>query len=364
MNFDELCRQTKELATRGMSLDDILFADEIGDAYCALSTSGELNKDKLEAAFVEGRREFRIANGWICLWTNACETHDAFDTESIEEFEYDRKVVRRVLIDPHRKDFQCARYASGASVWEEDPREIAKRVQERIAKDNTKSEERRRVREEGLAWIRSMSDGDLDSTIDDFGFDGINVRGLVWNDIRAEQKRREEEKAAKEQAAEWERCRSVFVDGCTIVVPGHDAIKGTNPWTDPSITAADCVIYRNVHVVPHWEKKNDPHEAWVEDERHAFVGSFYHVAAFIQRGLFRVAKPDECLPPAAVMVRLRPTRLDHVVRVEAEGRVVWGMRERHSFTEIIVVDESGKLVRKRSIKEAAEKVVREKAGWR
>ena len=191
MNFDELCQRTNELAARGMSLDDILFTDEIGDAYCALSTSGELDKDKLETAFVEGRREHRVANGWIYLWTNAHETYDAFGTESIEEFEYDRKVVRKVLINPRHEDFQYARYVSGASVWGEDPREIAKRVQERITKDKAESEEKRRIREDGLAWIRPMSDDDLDSAIDDFGFDGIDERGLVWNDIRVEQKRRE-----------------------------------------------------------------------------------------------------------------------------------------------------------------------------
>lgn len=362
MNFDELCQRTRELAVSGMSLDDILFEDEIGDAYCTLSTSGELDKDKLEAAFVEGRREYRVANGWIYLWTNAYETYDAFDTESIEEFEYDRKVVRKVLVNPRHEDFQHARYASGASVWGEDPREIAKRVQERIAKDKAESEERRRIREEGLAWIRSMSDDDLDSAIDDLGFDGIYERGLVWNDIRAEQKRRGEEKAAKEQAAEWERCRSAFVDGCTIVDPGCDAERGKYG----PIPGTDCAIYRNVRVVPSYEKgrEDNAEDARVVDERNADAGSLWSIAGRIRGGSMRVAGPDECLPPTAVMDRLRPSRLDHIVRVEAEGRVVWGMRERCSFISIVVVDENGKLVRKTSIKETAEKAVREKMGWR
>ena len=362
MNFDELCQRTRELAVSGMSLDDILFEDEIGDVYCALSTEGVLDTDKLEAEFVEGRREFRIANGWICLWTNAYETYDAFDTESIDEFEYDRKVVRRVLVNPRHEDFQHARYASGASVWGEDPREIAKRVQERIAKDKAQDEERRRIREEGLAWIRSMSDDDLDSAIDDLGFDGIYERGLVWNDIRAEQERREEEKAAKERAAEWERCRSAFVDGCTIVDPGRGIPTITN--REITIGPSDAAVYRNVRVVPHWSAKDSVEDAIVEDERHAHVGSLWRVAKLLELGLLRIARSDECLPSAAVMDRLRPTRLDHIVRVECEGRVVWGMRERCSYTSIVVVDENGKLVRKRSIKEIAEKVVREKAGWR
>lgn len=361
MNFDELCRQTKELAKRGMSLDDILFADEIGDAYCALSTSGELDKDKLEAAFVEGRREYRVANGWICLWTNAHETYDAFDTESIEEFEYDRKVVRRVLVNPRHEDFQRARYASGANVWDEDPREIAKRVQERIAKDKAEFEEKRRVREEGLAWLRTVDVAKF--WTDENAFDiELHNRGLTWKDAREEEKRREEESEAKERAAEWERCRSAFVDGCTIVDPGRDAERGKYG----PIPGTDCAVYRNVRVIPSYEKgrEDNAEDARVVDERNADVGSLWSVAGRIQGGSMRVAGLDECLPPTAVMDRLRPSRLDHVVRVECEGRVVWGMRERCSYMSIIVVDEIGKLVRKRSIKEAAEKVVREKAGWR
>jgi hypothetical protein len=358
MNFAELCLRTKELASNGADWNRVLFDDAVHEAYCELSQTEEFDKEKLEAAFVEGRREHRISKGWIVCWTNAQADYDQFDTEELECFEWHHRPLRKVLMNPGNAVYQRSRYMSGASVWDEDPREIERRIQETIAKDKAEAAEKHRVREEGLSWLRSA---DLSKRTDEDLFDNeVRSRGLTWTDLRVEQKRRDEEQETAKRVAIWNECRAMFADGCTIVDPGRDSIKGTNPYTDPSIPASDAAVYRNVRVVPHWSAKNDAHEARVEDERHEFVGSLWRVAQYLKKGLLRIATDDEKLPPNAVLDRLKPSRLDHVFRFEAEGRVVWVGRERFSYWECIVLDEHGKLVRKKSIKEAAEKAFREK----
>jgi hypothetical protein len=357
MNFDELCRRTRELASTGADWNRVLFDDAIHEAYCELSKSGELDKEKLETAFVEGRREHRAANGWIVVWTNACVDYDQFDTEELECHEWHGRPLRKVLVNPGNLVYQRGRYLSGAAVWDENPREVERQIQEKIAKERAEDEERARIREAGLEWIRTA---DLSQRTDEDLFDNeLRSRGLTWSDLRKEQTRRVDEKAAANRAALWNECRSTFADGCTIVDPGRDAQRGTYG----PIPGSDCAVYRNVRVVPHWSAKDDVHEVRVEDERHEFVGSLACVAELLKKGLLRIASTDEQLPSAAVLVRLKPSRLDNVVRVECERRIVWAARERYSYSTIVVLDEQGKLVRKKSIKEAAEAAVKAKRDW-
>jgi hypothetical protein len=354
MNFYELCLRVKELASNGSEWLHVLHNDSVHEAYCELSQTEEFDKEKLESAFVEGRREHRISKGWIVCWTNSQADYDQFDTEELECHEWHHRQLRKMLMNPGNAVYQRSRYMSGASVWDEDPREIERRIQETIAKDKAEAAEKHRVREEGLSWLRSA---DLSKRTDEDLFDNeLRSRGLTWNDLRAEQKRRDEEQATAERVALWNECRAMFVDGCTIVDPGRDAQRQPS---EP-IPASDCAVYRNVRVVPHWSAKDDVHEARVEDERHEYAGSLWRVAQYLKKGLLRIATDDEMLPPNAVLDRLKPSRLDHVFRFEAEGRVVWVGRERFSYWECIVLDEHGKLVRKKSIKEAAEKAFREK----
>jgi hypothetical protein len=357
MNFDELCRRIRELAANGADWNCVLFNDTIHDAYCELSKSDELDKDKLESAFIEGRREYRISAGWIVVWTNARVDYDQFDTEELECHEWHGRPLRKVLVNPGNLVYQRSRYISGASYWDEDPREVERRIQEKIAKERAEDEERARIREAGLEWLRTA---DLSQRTDEDLFDNeLRSRGLTWSDLRKEQTRRVDEKAAAERSALWNECRAAFADGCTIVDPGRDAQRGTYG----PIPGSDCAVYRNVRVVPHWSEKNSIHDDRVEDERHEFVGSLARVAELLTKGLLRIASVDEQLPPAAVLDRLKPSRLDRVVRVECEGRVVWTAREKYSYSEIVVLDEAGKLVRKKSIKEAAEAAVLAKRDW-
>lgn len=359
MNFDELCERARHAAATGADWDRVIFRDDINDAYCELSRSGDLDKDKLELAFVEGRREFRKTTGWIVAWTSARADYDQFDTEELECVDWNGRVLRRVLISPGNAVFQRSRYMSGAFVWDEDPRETERRIRETIARDRADDDAKRIVREQGLSWLRSA---ELDLRTDEDLFDNeLRSRGLSWNDLRAEQKRREDEAATKERAAEWNRCRSMFADGCTIVDRGRDAVRGTYGV----IAGTDCAVYRNVRVVPHWSEKDSVGDAMVEDERHTNVGSLWLVADRLTKGEYRIAGVDEVLPPALVLDRVKPTRLTDVLRVETEGRVVWAVREKYSYSEILVMDERGHLVRKKSIKEAATIALRTKedARW-
>lgn len=359
MNLDDLCKRFRELAASGKDLDNILFDDSVHEVYCELCSLPEFNKDKLEAAFVEGRREHRITSGWIVVWTDARADYDQFGTEELDCFDWNGRTLRRVLVEPGNLVFQRSRYLSGAAYWDEDPRETERKIQETIAKERSEREEKERIRAAGLEWIQTVDEKNWHRNKDKFD-DELRLRGLNWNDVLHEQARRVVEQEAIERSKEWERCRSTFPDGCTIVDPGNDAYKAKFP--DQPYGPSDVEIYRNVRVVPHWSAKDSVHDARVEDERHNFVGSLWRVADRLNKGLLRIAKEDEKLPPNAVVDRLKPSRLDRLVRVECEGRVVWAGRERFSY-EIIVLDEQGRLVRKKSIREAVELALRKKEGY-
>lgn len=342
MKFDELCERARELASKGADWNRVLFDDAVNNAYSLLSRSGELDKDKLESAFVEGRREFRVSKNWVVVWTSATDEYDQFDTEELECCVWHNQPLRKVLVHPEHVVYHRSRYMSGASIWEEDPREIERKIHEKLALSRAEDEAKKQVREAGLSWIASV---DLNYSDED-AFDVVlRSHGLVWTDVRAEKKRRQDVQEAADRLVEWERCRATFANGCTIVDPGKDAQRGTYG----PIPGRDCAIYRNVRVVPHWKDNAD--EARVETDTGEFVGLLRRVADRLASGEYRVAAEGEQLLPAAVMKRLRRPRLDQIVRVEVEGRVVWVGRE--SYLEIVVLDERGRVVRKNSIVQAA-----------
>lgn len=363
MKLEELRDMARKAGADGIDYQTFLCDDFVCEAFLSLDESIRFASDtesKIEASFVEGRREFRqTGNGWIVAWTTAKAVYDQFGTEEIECHDWNGKTLRRVIMEPNNVVFQRSRYMSGAVVWDEDPREVERRIQETIAKDKAEAEERQRVREAGLVWLREIEDLDLEAANEDVFDEKIRARGLQWNDVRRDQNRRYEEAATAEHTAEWNRCRSMFVDGCTIVDPGRDAQRGQFGV----IPGSDCAVYRNVRVVPHWSAKDSVEDARVEDERHTDAGSLWFVAERLTKGEYRIATADEQLPPAAVLDRLKPSRLHDVLRVEAEGRIVWAGREYFLSSDVSVLDEHGKLVRKKSIREAAIRAFRAKDGF-
>ena len=358
MKLEELRTMSRKAGADGIDWQRFLHDDATGDAFESLDKAdifGTHTTANIEDAFAEGRREYRqTKGGWIVAWTTARADYDQFGTEEIECHDWNGRSLRKVIMEPNNAVFQRGRYLSGAAVWDEDPREVERKIRETIERDKAEAAEKQRIREIGLSWLRSA---DLSQRTDEDLFDNeLRSRGLSWNDLWTEQKRREEEAATAERATEWNRCRSMFADGCTIVAPGRDAVRGTYGVID----GTDCAIYRNVRVVPHWSAKDSVEDARVEDERHTDAGSLWFVADRLTKGEYRIATVDEHLPPALVLDRLKPSRLHNVLRVEVEGRVVWAMRVRFKYNEVIVLDERGKIVRKKSIVDAAKKAGAEK----
>lgn len=355
MNFDELCKRVRELATTGKDWNRVTSDESIGDAWETLFDTAEFDRQVIEAAFVEGRRVHRMANGWVIAWTDARCDYDQFDTEELECHEWHHRPLRKVLMNPSNAVYQRSRYSSGANVWDEDPREIERKIRETIDRENAEAEQRKLVREEGLSWLHTA---DLSQRTDEDLFDSeLRSRGLTWSDLRREQKRRDDEQEAAERLTEWNRCRSMFADGCTIVDRGRDAQR----YGKEIAHERSCNVYRNVRIVPRSDRPFDIKEARVEADGD-WVGFLWFVAERLTEGQYRVADANERFPPAAVMKTLAPLRLDRVHRIETEGRTVYAMRERYDYSTIMVVDEKGRVVRKRSIKETAERVVRENEG--
>lgn len=368
MTVDEICEMARAAGQTGQSYQDFLHNDKIGDAFGQLSDSDMTDPtttERVEAAYAQGRQAFRLSGGWVVVWTSAAADYDQFGTEELECTEWNGKRLRKVLVDPDRHDYQRSRYMSGAWCWDEDPRETERKIREKIAAENAELKAKKRTREEGLSWLRSVDESLLGPMQEGDFHDELASRGLDWRDARNEESRRYEERAKRARANEWNRCRATFADGCTIVDPGRDPIKGTNPYTDPSIPASNCAVYRNVRVVPHWDKDkaNDVHEARIEGDGGSYAGSLWRVAELLGKDLLRVAKDDEHLPPAAVLGRLKPHRLDDLVRVEVDGRIAWAIRTWLFSSNIVVVDEAGKIVRKKSIVEAATKAIVAKHGY-
>lgn len=149
----------------------------------------------IEASFVEGRREYRqTKGGWIVAWTTARAEYDQFGTEEVECCDWNGRSLRKVLMSPGNEVYQRSRYMSGSAVWDEDPSETERKIRETIDRENVEAEERKRVREEGLLWLRDVVVNlDLEAENEDAFDIKLRARGLVWNDVRAEQKRRSEE---------------------------------------------------------------------------------------------------------------------------------------------------------------------------
>ena len=352
--------QSFPFGVKGGTYDDFSHDDAVGEAFMALDELNILDRsttETIEAAFHEGLCAFRLVSGWPTTWTTASESYDysGLGTTTLESCEWKGKTLRKVIMHPTHAAYQCGRYSSGINfVGDEDPRIVDARIQAQIDRENAEREASAQRRIAGLGWLKT-ADIEPSSCPNLEGV--LYQKGLTWRDRDLEETRRHDEKEAAERGTLWGKCRAAFVDGVTMVDPGRDAQRGIGGI----IPGTDCAIYRNVVVVPHWQAR-DADETIVEDERHTVVGSLHRVAERLQKGELRLARPDEMLPPASVMDRLKPSRLESIKRFEIDDHIVWVGRQSFSL-DISVLNDKGHIVRKQSIVQAARAALLKSEGW-
>ncbi len=354
--LDALFQLARSVGAAGKAYTDLTFSDEFVTAYEAVESTGDgvdrATREGVESAYLAGRREWRLAGGWKSAWTTAPADYDGFGTESVEgPFEWEGRPLRRVLIDPSYFNWQTGRYGSGGhGDWDEDPRVTEARIKETLAREQAEREARERRRADGLVWIRTADINGDDDAADELA----RANGLAWEDVRAERRRRRDEKTATERAAKWAACRATFKDGDTLIdngVPGHRNHYG---W----VSGIESRAHVQCKVKPHYSCEDDAELAVVyEGDGPSTVGTLSDVAAMFASGRMRVAGPEDVIPPRAVTDRLRVSWKD-VLRVDVNGRVVWIGRQ-FASSETLVLDDDGHIVRAKKLVDAAESIRRE-----
>jgi len=297
--------------------------------------------DAIEAAFCEGRRELRAATWRVC-WTTAPADYDTNDVEPLETSAdtWHGKTLRKVAIDPEGYVYQTSRYGSGLHpVWDEDPRVEEARIQARVAAERIDREAREAKRAAGLVWLQTATEDELED------FDTFEARGVRYDDVRAEKKRRAACAADKARADEWARCLAAIPEGATLIDAGKPGKRGIYGW----LPGRDPHVYYSVRIVRGWPDEADHANVMGEGDDNA--GSASLVADYLTSGRLRVAAPGE-VPPRAVVARIGHDRVKEIRRVEVEGRVVWVGRPLFAG-EAIVLDEHGHLVRAKKVVAAA-----------
>jgi len=329
----------------GRSWMDLAADPDLG-AYCEAHIE-TFDTAAIETAWTAGRRERRTAGGWVTLWTTAPADYDSFQTETLEACgSWRGRELRRVLVDPRYVTYHRDRYASGLyGSWTEDPRlaeiEVAAR-RERLRLDD---ERRAARRVEGLAWLAAATDDELDAAID---ADEVESRGLTYAELRAEILRREAAAAAAARAADWARCAAAVPMGAILVDDGVPAQRGI--WG--VIPGRPARIYYAVRIQPGSDWQGLADQAIVESSVDgAVVGSLAGVAARLADGSLRIAPADD-VPPEPVTRRIGHDRHREIMRVAVGDRVVWVGRPCFA-AEVLVLDERGRIVRARRLREMA-----------
>ncbi len=349
--LDALFQLARSVGAAGKKFTDLTFSDEYVSAVESVESEGRYDhgaREGVESAFCEGRREWRLAGGWKTAWTTASVDYDKFGTETVEgPFEWEGQQLRRVVIDPLNFSWQTARYPNG---WDEDPRVAEARIKETLAREQAEREARERRRADGLIWIRTADiDGD-----DDAADELARANGLAWEDVRAERRRRRDEKTAAERAAKWAECRAMFKDGDTLIDAGTEGYRGFYGW----VSGHESKAHIRCKVRPSYSCEDDAELAAVhEGDGPSTVGTLAAVAAMFASGRMRIAGPEDIIPPRAVTDRLRVSWKD-VLRVDVNGRVVWIGRG-YASSQQLVLDDDGHIVRAKKIVDAAEGVYRE-----
>ena len=348
MSREDLIALARAAGRRGVAWSD--WPDELTeeqiDEICRTHTSD------LEAAHLEGRREYLIADkGWHLVWTTAPEAYDTCGTFAVEgPFEWERRQLRRVAVDPGRAAYQIDRYASGCHYARaEDPREVDRRIREELSRARVEKAMRGFRAAAGAAWLASLSDEELENYDKNERDELLRGFGLTWEQHRHVLGMREDERKWRATAAKWARCRALVPDGATLIDEGTSGAHGTYGW----IPGRKKDAWRSIKVEPHYGYPDDADEARVVGEgpmlAGTYIGSLAHVAALIAKGEMRLARPDEHVPPRKVVERIRCT-WDEVLRVETGGRVVWVASR---FGEMFVLDDGAHHVRAKKVREEA-----------
>ena len=343
-----LADMAREAGRAGQSWSAWTGSDEVQAIVNSDSYAYELDSDKIESAYCEGRRDWRVASeGWRVAWTTAQADYDTGETEHVEDCgDYHGKKLRLVIIHPRNWVYQTSRYGSGLHpAWEKDPRAEDARVKAEQAERDARRAEYDAKRKAGLEWLATAPAPDV---VDDDNFDLWESKGLTYQDIRAERTRRQENVAATARDAEWSRCAALVSEGATIVDDGSPGMRGKYGW----IPGRPTHVWHKVYVVKGWQKDAGADQAEVRSEKLGdSPGSLLLVADYLTSGRLRIAGPEEKVPPSAVLERIGHEHLKAIRRVDVGGRVVWVGRR--TFGETMVLDENGRIVRAKKIVEAA-----------
>ena len=360
MSLPDLEKLAREAGAAGRSYTEWSMSDEVFAAVELLDEAGvRFDTRAYESAWREGRRAFRHGGGWVARWTTAPADYDLFGTETVEESgEWGGKKLRKVLIDPAHLDYQEGRYGSVLhGSWEEDPREQDRRRAEELAREKAERDAYEGRRKAGLEWLTSTPDSLLDGDEDALDAE-LRARCLRWEDARDERRNRKAKREAEERAATWARCRAAVPDGATLIDKGTEGSRGFYGW----VPGRPPQAWRGIKVWPNHARPDDASEAWVYDERgpgrNSPVGSLLDVADDIAKGTKRLAGPDEVVPPRAVIDRIGVAYTE-ILRVEVGGKVAWVRMPTHA-REPLVLDDLGKIVRTKALREAGERAWREK----
>lgn len=346
MTAAEVLEYARAAGRAGRGWMDFTADDALGD-YCSENVE-TFDTVAIQAAFDEGRREWKISGGWLVRFTTAPSDYDGFQTETAEECgEYKGRQLRKVLIDPRYLTWHESRYGSGLHpTWSEDPRAADRAIAERIARDRVEREEHERRRAAGLAWVLAADDVELEQALE--ADDLTRDRGIDYRDVRDEQKRRKLARNEAARATEWARCRALLPDGATLLddgVPARRGQWGNIPGRDPDIHHAISVEAYAYQGAP------DPEVVIVRDAGGRQVGSLANVVRDIAEGRLRVAAAGDVIPPRAVAERVGRSRWRSIKRLEVEGRVVWASTPLFS-SEVLALDEHGKKVRGKRLHDA------------
>lgn len=359
----EITRQARAAGARGADYQEFASSDSLFDLVGQLDASGaRFDTDVFEAAFCEGRREWRVERGgWRTIWTTAPKDYDWFGTEEVEVAGlWHGKTLRRVIAEPSRADCQEDRYSSGCHYAKcDDPRVVERRIADQLAAEKAEKAARETRRAAGLQWLAALGDEVLADEALGTGdaMDAeVHARCLTWSDLEAEKRDRREKREAAERAVAWARCCALVPAGATLIddgAPSRVTYIGATPYRTPG---RDPRVWHAVRLEQGWPR-DDAEQAVVVGEGNDVLGALATVADRIEKGELRVARPDEHVPPRAAIQRIGAEDWAKILRVVVDDRTVWVGRPRFTW-DPRVVDEHGHLVRPGRVRQAAEAALR------